>query len=510
MRGLAFGLLAACAAPSHVAPPQPTARPAAPAAPQRTWRPIATPAPFTAALPTLLTDGTVMIQDLSTTNMWRLTPDEFGSYEHGTWSQRASLPEGYTPLYYASAVLPDGRYVMQGGEYIDGTTVWTTRGAIYDPRADEWRGLTPPAGPGWSMIGDASGMVLANGAFMLSACCSTATALLDPNSLAYLDFGRDKADVHDEESWVMLRDGSILTVDANNTADLSHTEILDPHTGTWTSAGETPVQISDTNPDGSGSHEVGPNVLLADGRVLAIGGNGHNVIYDPTAKTWTQLPDMPMRNSRQLDIADGPAAMLPNGNVLMVASPGVFDVPSYVLEYDGTQFIDAPRTPDCAGGTSYQFAMLLLPTGEVLMTAYSPDVELYTPAAGVVPDAIPVITGIGEVGMPLRSGAEGSVIELYTGATYLLEGKRLSGISQGSYYGDDEQSYTNYPLVRLTNAATQHVHYLFSHDESSRIVGPDAQATTLFDVPADAEPGASMLEVVANGVASPPIAVDVK
>ena len=62
---------------------------------------------FNATLPILLTDGTVICQDTQTSDWWKLTPDAFGSYVNGTWTQIASMPAGYGPLYYASAVLAD-------------------------------------------------------------------------------------------------------------------------------------------------------------------------------------------------------------------------------------------------------------------------------------------------------------------------------------------------------------------------------------------------------------------
>src|SRR5439155_15925958 len=61
--------------------------------------------------PILLTDGTVMLQDDGCQDWWRLTPDAFGSYVNGTWTQLASLPDGYSPLYHATAVLSDGRVI---------------------------------------------------------------------------------------------------------------------------------------------------------------------------------------------------------------------------------------------------------------------------------------------------------------------------------------------------------------------------------------------------------------
>ena len=109
----------------------------------------------------MLTDGRVLVQDGNLTDVgwWTLTPDNTGSYINGTWSQVASPPDCpngypgasadtvYSPLYYASAVLPDGRFVMIGGEYNynydyyrnNGSgEVWTDQGAIYDPVANSW------------------------------------------------------------------------------------------------------------------------------------------------------------------------------------------------------------------------------------------------------------------------------------------------------------------------------------------------------------------------------------
>ena len=52
-------------------------------------------------------------------------------------------------------------FFVEGGEYNDGATVWTNLGAVYDPVADTWTAVTPPAN--WTQIGDAQSVVLANG-----------------------------------------------------------------------------------------------------------------------------------------------------------------------------------------------------------------------------------------------------------------------------------------------------------------------------------------------------------
>ncbi|MGK4422351.1 hypothetical protein ACSLVQ_29295, partial [Klebsiella pneumoniae] len=48
---------------------------------------------------------------------------------------------------------------------------------------------------------------------------------------------------------------------------------------------------------------------------------------------------------------------------------------------------------------------------------------------------------------------------LTAGQTYAFSGVQLSGLTQGAAYGDDYQSATNYPLVRIVNQATGHVVY---------------------------------------------------
>ena len=79
-----------------------------------TWSPLNNQPTFGVGTMLLLTDGTVMAQNSFSPHWWRLTPDITGSYVNGTWSQLADGPNG--PLYYASAVLRDGRVFVAGGE----------------------------------------------------------------------------------------------------------------------------------------------------------------------------------------------------------------------------------------------------------------------------------------------------------------------------------------------------------------------------------------------------------
>ena len=146
--------------------------------------------------PILLTDGTVIIHEeedgnypdglLATLAWYRLTPDANGSYVNGTWSRIADLPTGYGPLFFGSAVLPDGRVVAEGGEYNQYGGGFTKLGAIYDPVANNWTSVTAPSG--WANIGDASTVVLSNGTLMLANTTTRQAALLDPSTLTWTSY----------------------------------------------------------------------------------------------------------------------------------------------------------------------------------------------------------------------------------------------------------------------------------------------------------------------------------
>ena len=79
----------------------------------QTWTPLVNQPPFGAGNPLLLTDGTVIAHNTCAPDWWKLTPDNRGSYVNGTWSRIAPLPDGYAPLYFSSAVLADGRVIME-------------------------------------------------------------------------------------------------------------------------------------------------------------------------------------------------------------------------------------------------------------------------------------------------------------------------------------------------------------------------------------------------------------
>ena len=75
---------------------------------------------------------------------------------------------------------------------------------------------------------------------------------------------------------------------------------------------------------------------------------------------------------------------------------------------------------------------------------------------------------------------------------------------------DDNQAATNFPLVRITNKASGHVFYSRTHHHSSMAVASSATVSTHFDVPRAQEKGPSTLVVIANGIPSAPVSVNVR
>jgi hypothetical protein len=442
-----------------------------------------------------MTDGTVMAQGFGESDWYKLTPDNTGSYVNGTWSKLANLPAGYQPLYFASAVLADGRLVIVGGEYNFDQFAFSNMGAVYDPKSNAWVMLDPPKG--WLNVGDSPSAVLPDGRFLLGLKFKEKMAALDPSTLTWTALpSKKKNDFHAEEGWTLLPDGTILTFDVK-----AHprSERYLPEKGKWVSAGDIPVELrGPQNCCGRCIHvppknkcydppgEVGPGVLRPDGTVFATGAipdgetKAHSALWmPPTAGNrkghWVAGPDFP--NGDQA--SDTYASLLPNGNVLVEASSGS------LYEFDG---VHLTRESFNGGGG----ALMVLPTGEVLVGGR----QVYKSTGTYQAAWAPAISS--------------SPSAVTRGSTYQIAGTQFNGLSQANSFGDEDETQTNYPLVRIKNNATGHVFYARTHDHSTMGVATgSAIVSTNFDVPAGMETGASTLEVVANGIPSPAVAITV-
>jgi hypothetical protein len=272
-----------------------------------------------------------------------------------------------------------------------------------------------------------------------------------------------------------------------------NSEIYDPSSQTWTSAGSTIANLQGPPVEGcihyGHNHlycppgEVGPGILRPDGTVFATGAfhmnatAGHTAIYNPAAvgtDKWSAGPDFPNGDAA----GDSFAALLPNGRVLVLGNSG------QMYEFNGSTL-----TPTTQGFGS----LIVLPTGQVLVAgAYA-----YTSTGTFQSAWAPKITSFPAT--------------VKRGSTYKISGQQFNGLSQAAAFGDEFETATNYPLVRITNKATGHVFYAKTHDHSTMGVATGkTPVSTKFDVPAAMETGASSLVVVANGIPSKAVTITVE
>jgi hypothetical protein len=539
----------------------------------------------------LLTDGSVIMHDTCTEHWFRLLARSDGtfanSYINGQWSATAvgdnasiaqmigvgAAPDFYGPLFFSSVVLPDGRVVVQGGEgeYSTGAcstnpAADSTKGSLFDPNANSWTSVPPPApgGTAWTTIGDAMGILLgvnnitgsyspAN--YMVQNCCQTTPNPAPPPPLLFTNQASQqaiatitprpgttftwtvigpgtaiptgKADVNDEEGWVRLPIGQLLNVNAcvgQGAVVCTGAQLFDPARQTWTTTSNTPTTLVDAN------NELGPGVGIGFNMVVWFGATNAIALYTGRAapNTWiAQTPFVPAAQS----MADAPASLLPSGNILVQTGPGFNTAPSSFYEFNSstlsptntgpvgsTATVNQPVCP--AGGpanttniTSFQGRMVLLPTGQVLWDAGEGVncTSIYTSNNNVEPNPVmrpsPHINNINN----LTAG-----INLARGSTNnTLTGSMFRGVSQGASYGDDAQSATDFPIVMITNNATGHRCFGRTHDWA-------IHTAAQFDIPPDNTPqpgwalvehncetGPSTLQVIVNSKVSNSFAVTI-
>ena len=513
----------------------------------------------------LLTDGSILFQGGLLQDFYRFFPDKSGSYVNGTYFNVASLPPDYIPYATSGGVLPDGRVLLIGGEYLlENSTVglvfaFTNKMAVYDPKADTWTMVAPPKG--WATIGDLPWSFLADGRLLLGQKFTKRAAVLDPKTLTWTEVNTvGKDDVHAEEGFTLLPDGSVLTV---NMTDHPFAQRFipsaDPTLTQWVGAGKTPEDLQATDTNGSKmiiwDHgqvyyppgEIGPAILRPDGTVFATGAActipgppsdpnactvyspvAHTAIFDlgfggPKAATasgpWTAGPDFPNMQGA----GDFFANLLPNGNVLVEANPpGITNDPlakaqarfERIKNRAGYSVAAAAAAPGFAPQATcppdntwsfYEFngtKLILEPAAAFCGFQAS---TLLLPTGEVMLNGQAVYKTTGSFKNAWRPTITRAPVDVAAGGSYEILGTQLNGLSQANAFGDEFQVSTNYPLVRITNSSTGHVTYATTHDFSSMGVATGARiVSTRFDVPKTIEQGNSTLEVVANGIPSQP------
>jgi hypothetical protein len=482
----------------------------------------------------LLTDGTVMIQGgggvQPASNKWyTLTPSSSVSdanrYEAGSISSIQSM--AIARLDFASVVLPSGSVFIAGGE-ITGNSNHDPHNAstVYDPATGNWSTAANFRTAG-TFLSDAMSELLSDGTVLVGYQGYTSTTptstsqsyVYDPTLNQWAaDATMLNGDTSDEENWVKLADGSILTVslywrkEQQLGVDLPQTgqRFIRGSPNQWVDAGTVGVSLESPH-NATFAHDIGPSVLLPDGTALVIGGNTgtgdtgtvNTAIYTPPAAndplgagSWAAGPTMPVDASsgNPYSAIDSPAAVETDGKVLFAAAPDlngnntIFGT-TKLFEYDPSSHtisgVAMPTGFNVHGVAPVVMRMLDLPTGQVLVSDGTGQPWIYTPAGS--PDGTwkPTITSVAN-----------------SGSSFTLTGTQLNGMSEGAYLGDDAQVASNYPIVKLADAATgTFLQYATTHDWSSvGVQTGNLPVSTQFN--GTVSPGTYLLSVSANGISS--------
>jgi hypothetical protein len=324
-------------------------------------------------------------------------------------------------------------------------------------------------------------------------------AILNANDLTWTVTGNGMKGANPEAGYTLLPNDKVLMIDTP-IADVGVAEIFDPVTGIWSPTGPMPTSLLDlTTAGNSPIAEIGPAIVMPNGKVFAEGSNKNTAIYDPATNSWSAGPVLPADGSLQMAAADAASAILPSGNVLIDVSPvgnGEMKPPAHFYLFDGATYTNVGTPPEnYPAQASNGGYFLALPNGQILFCERmgSGSLFVYKDSSPQNMKYAPIIDSVPNKLMPSN--------------TYQISGKQLSGLTQGSEFGDDWNNQTNYPLVQITNKATGEISYANTFNASSLAIRPGVAATASFTIPANISQGESELRVIASGFASAPVTV---
>jgi hypothetical protein len=448
---------------------------------QGTWTNLTNLSPNTNDGPLIvLSDGSVLCKTAAGGGVgktWnRLMPPSANNYQSATWGTSTTMINDRKR--FSSQVLKDARLYVCGGE----TGAGSSLAEIYNPVTNTWSAIGIPG----ALVSDAYSEILEDGSVLQTFGSSNShlCKIYNPTTNVFAA-AASSIGVHTDATAHKLPDGSILLID-RMIGQNPNTERYFPATNTW--AFDTPLTFELWSVNGP---TLGSSIMLPDGRIFVVGGNGNTALYTPSGSsangTWAAGPTIPGGYAQP----DGPIAIGRDGIVLFTASPVPIAGNShqnptrfYEFNYNTNTLtqINGPLGLTLPSNTSNQTHLVNLPTGQILMGIEgSNQYYLYTPAGSGLSTLRPTITSWEA-----------------TCNSYMLYGTKFNGKSLGSGEGGEGQNATNYPMVRLSSGAT--IYFARSFNWNSTLPNSTGADTTEFILPASLPNGSYNLAVIVNGL----------
>ena len=311
-----------------------------------------------------------------------------------------------------------------------------------------------------------------------------------------------------------LHDGRIFIVGATG-----RTALYDPATNTW-SAGPDVIGTLNGHPALFGADDA-PGAVLPNGHVIFAADAGPSG-FSSTGNITTAsniITNIPSTAILQVGWRVRGTGIPTNAVITSVDSPtqvhinaaatatiasdtiawgGTFSHPTQVFDFNPSTDTISPVAPPFIDPTALRnpafiYRMLVLPTGQVLVSGFGRSLWVYTP------DGLPDFSVKPVINAVINNGV----------GSYVLTGKQLNGQSSGSSYGDDAESDENYPIIRLRNAAGE-VFYARATNWNNVGVATDGSPESVdFTLKPGMPSGNYSLVVVGAGVASFPVFINV-
>jgi hypothetical protein len=443
----------------------------------------------------LMMDGNIIAADGGRGHEWyRFTPDPVGGYAAGTWTQ-TPVRSRFRRTFYLTGMLPDGRYVVGGGEFVatqDGTGLGNDERShfeVYDPQTNAWTDL--PDYPNSTQVADSvlaplpDGRLLVAAAYDNSGSSAAESMVLDASDPANPSWSTARTAPclfpFREATATMLQTGEILVAGYKTGIDR-----YAAGAESWSACLDWPNDPA-LNPYhlGSPSDEGGPALTLYDGRVFVGGATGHNAIYDPVARTIVNVADTPgLRTMHEND-----QVVMATGKVLTATT---LDFLAYTFfEYDPRTdrdtFTDVNTGAPDFHTNNGNLVQTPLPDGSVMVADVGfKDVYIYTPVG----------LQLTAFGQPTITSITGPVNGVFT-----LTGTTLNGLTNGASRDDEGHNYTSFPIVSVTYAGQ--TRYCNVRRTSSMAIAPGATSTVQFSIPPEVPHGITLtVRVSASGLAS--------